>query len=169
MIPVAYLGSNNHPKPIKVYAQQKDGWCGVAALQYALAEQGVEVTQENLVKETGTTQSEGVDPKPLAATARKHGMQVHIIEGQSLKKTLELLKFYKDNDYSIIIDYLAGKSIDDGHYVVVLKILSDKLEVYDPSNQGSTKMINQDYLIDHWIDKNKNGEIIKRFALVIYG
>lgn len=159
---------NRIVKAIGEYKQQKDGWCGPASLQYALAEQGLEVDQADIAKETHTTISSGVDPKPLQEVAQKHGMSTYIIEGKPLEQTWNILKEYKKEGWSIIIDYLAGNSKDDGHYVVVNEIKDHMMYVFDPSNNGSIKTISKDYLKDHWADYKMNDQIIKRFALFIH-
>lgn len=154
-------------EPSNAYAQKEDGWCGPAVLSYALHEQGVEVPQEKLVKETHTTKGDGVDPYPLEECAQEHGMDTHVIRGGNPKDTIEILKFYIKNGWSVILDYLAGDSYEDGHYVLLRDVTNEGLRVFDPSNGGSEKALDRENFIEHWKDKDEEGDVLKYFALCL--
>lgn len=149
------------------YAQKEDGWCGPAVLSYALHKQGVEVPQEKLVKETHTTIRGGVDPYPLEECAQEHDMDTHVIRGGNPKDTIEILKFYVNNGWSVILDYLQGDSYKDGHYVLLLEVTKEGLKVFDPSNGGSEKVLDRDNFIEHWKDKDEDGEVFRYYALCL--
>lgn len=149
------------------FAQKKDGWCGPAALSYALNTQGVEVPQEQIVKETNTTVRAGVDPKPLEQAARFHGMETHILQGGDPEETLNQLQFYLEDGWTAILDYLAGDDFDDGHYVTLLEILPRGLKVFDPSSGGSIKTLQKENFIRHWKDKTKDGRVFRYYALLL--
>ena len=148
------------------YAQKEDGWCGPAALSYALSKQGKDIRQEVLVKKTGTTVSEGVDQSPLVKAVKDAGMETIVTQGRDAKETLDLLDSYVRNGWSVVLDYLQGDHMDDGHYVVLENVHKDSLEVFDPSNGGSMRTMEKKYFIDHWKDVGGDGKTLRHWALV---
>lgn len=154
----------------KDFAQQKDGWCGPAAMQWALHEQGKDVSQEVLARRSNTTVQEGLDQKPLEQLAKHYGMDTVVTQGKDAAPTLMLLDSYKKLGWSVILDYMAGDEVkEDGHYVVLLKVKNDAIEVFDPSNGGRIKEISKQYFIDHWKDIDENNKTLKYYALIIHG
>lgn len=150
------------------YAQKKDGWCGHAALAFALAEQGVEKEQEDIAHAMGETSTQGVDPKVLEETAKEYGMKVHTVSEGNPEKTLALLDNYKELGWSIILDYLAGDNMDeDGHYVVLLDVTSKGIRVFNPSNGGSEETRDTASFISHWKDATKSGKVFHTYALLL--
>ena len=150
------------------YAQKKDGWCGPAAMQYALAQQGKEVSQEVLARRSDTTVSGGVDQKPLEQLAKMYGADTVVSQGKDPKGTLILLQAYRNQGWSVILDYMAGDNVkEDGHYVVLEKVNNDTITVFDPSNGGSVKEMSKQYFIDHWKDIDEDGKTMRNDALMI--
>lgn len=146
------------------YAQKKDGWCGPASLSYALMKQGVDIPQEEIVKKTDTTVSEGVDPNPLVRYIRSLNMDIKVFDGESADETLENLVEFLYFGYSVIVDYLAGNSLEDGHYVVVEEIDDDYIEIWDPSG-GVHKNLDKFDFVKHWKDRTESGKLLKHWAL----
>lgn len=156
-----------HNAKMRLSPQKKDGWCGPAALSYALKEQGVLVSQDKLAKVTGTTVDYGVDPKPLKQAAERYGMDVSIKQFEDAEKGLQELKTHKKNGYSIIVDYIAGDNVEmDGHYVLFLDRIGDYIYLSDPS-YGKPRAITVDYFTSHWKDTTRSGKLFKRLALVM--
>lgn len=146
--------------------QKKDGWCGPAALSYALKELGITKTQEEIAKKSGTTTKNGVDPNALRDLAREYGLKVKTMSGGNPSNTLATLKKEKINGSSILLDYLMGDSMADGHYVVYEKSNNGKIQLKDPAT-GKEKIINQAYFISHWKDTLISGKPFKYWAMVL--
>lgn len=149
------------------FAQKKDGWCGPAALCYALHDQGVDVSQDELAKESGTTVSDGVDPYPLEKVAKAHGMETVVLRGGDPNQQLGTMSSYLDNGWSVILDYLQGESYEDGHYSVLLDVSRDSVRIFDPSNEGSEKTLDRENFIEHWKDMDDEGKTFKYYALIL--
>lgn len=149
-----------------ILAQKKDGWCGPAALSFALLKQGEYIPQETIVKETGTTITQGVDPNPLISFAKEKGYKTKIYSDGDPNTTLALLDVLVKKGESIIVDYLAGTSFEDGHYVVVQGVTDSKIKIFDPSS-GKNDEIPRKYFIKHWKDKTRSGKVFKYWAFSI--
>lgn len=145
------------------YAQQKDGWCGPAALSYALMKQGIEKSQEQIAKKTETTVEDGVDPHPLVRYVSSLDLQVRTFDGKNAEETLNDLTHFLYFDYSVIVDYLAGGP-EDGHYVVVEDIGKDTIQIWNPDG-GKHEELKRDYFISHWKDYTERGKVLKHWAL----
>lgn len=148
------------------YAQKKDGWCGPAALSFALHELGIEVSQEVLAKESGTTVDGGVDPNPLRKSAEKHGVTVEIINGENPDSTLKKISQEVKNGASVLVDYLVSGKEDGGHYVVFRGMKGNNIRIFDPSGGKKTEM-DKSYFIQNWRDKTENGKQMKNWAMVL--
>src|SRR3990167_1440018 len=113
------LYESSRGKKESKFAQQKDGWCGPAALSYAMAQQGLEIPQKTIAKTTGTTVKNGVDPKYLANEARRFGFLVETFSGEDPNQTIKKLDQALLDEKSAIVGYLEGEgTFNDGHYVV---------------------------------------------------
>lgn len=145
------------------YAQKKDGWCGPASLSYGLMKQGIEKSQEEIVKSTDTTVKDGVDPNPLIRYINSLKLETKVLEGEDADKTLEDMANFLYFDYSVIVDYLAGNSFEDGHYVVVEDIDDDDMYIWDPSGGKHTKLDRKEF-IKKWKDRTESGKLLKHWA-----
>lgn len=148
------------------YAQKKDGWCGPAALSYALHLVGIDVPQEALVKESGTTVGEGVDPSPLKKAAEKHKAKVEIVNGESTDETLIKLKHAIKDGAAVIVDYLVSGKEDGGHYVVLLDVKGNDIRLFDPSG-GKIDTMTREYFTKNWMDKTESGKQMKNWAMIL--
>ncbi len=149
------------------FAQQKDGWCGPAALSYAMAQQGLEVPQKTLAKTTGTTVKNGVDPKFLTDEARRFGFTVETHSGEDPEATIEKLDQALLDGKSVIVDYLEGTNINtDGHYVVFQGSTGGKVILWDPSKARNI-VLNKDKFIVQWKDKTIGGKVFRYWAMVL--
>jgi ABC-type bacteriocin/lantibiotic exporter with double-glycine peptidase domain len=148
---------------MNTYAQKKDGWCGPASLSYALMKQGIDISQEKIAKDTDTTVKDGVDPNPLIRYVNTLKLQTKVFEGKNADETLENITHFLYFGYSCIVDYLAGNSIDDGHYVVVEDIDGKDIRIWDPSG-GKHSTLSRDYFIKHWKDRTENEKLLHHWA-----
>ena len=149
----------------KQFAQKKDGWCGSAALAFALSKVGIDVTQEQMVKDTGTTK-DGCDPKDMIQAVKKHGGTVDIISGKEPKTTLSQLDEAVKEKKSVIVDYLVSGEKEGGHYVVFLGKSGNNVKIWNPSG-GKYDMLDKSYFIENWRDRTEEGKLMKNWAMVI--
>lgn len=143
--------------------QKKDGWCGPASLSYGLKKQGIDASQEEIARETKTTVADGVDPNPLVRFVDKLKLQTKVFTGKDPDQTLEDITHFLYFGYSCLVDYLAGDTKEDGHYVVVQDIDDRYITIWDPEG-GKQKELYRDDFIDHWKDYTSNGKVFKHWA-----
>jgi ABC-type bacteriocin/lantibiotic exporter with double-glycine peptidase domain len=146
-----------------IYEQKKDGWCGPASLSYALMKQGIDISQDEIAKKTETTVKDGVDPAPLIKFVNSLDLQTKVFNGDDADETLENMAHFLYFGYSCLVDYLAGNSIEDGHYVVVEEIEEDEIKIWNPSG-GKHEELKKDYFVKHWRDKTENGKPLRHWA-----
>jgi len=146
--------------------QKKDGWCGPAALSYALKKCGKQVSQEEIVKETGTTEESGTETWDLKKSVLKHGFVPQVLPSQEKDKTLEIIKFLTDTKIPVLIDYLDGNSMEDGHYAVINSVSGDDIHLFNPST-GEEK-ITKNWLFKRWKDVHSDGKVFKNWAMAIF-
>ncbi len=147
--------------------QKKDGWCGPTALQYALKDQGISMSQESLAKGMGATVENGADPKQIKTEAEKQGIQAQTIQGEDAQVTLTILDKAISEGKSVILDFLDGKDINnDGHYVLYQGRSNGKITVIDPQT-AKPRQLDEQYFIDQWKDTTIRGTIFKRWAMIL--
>lgn len=150
----------------KEYAQKKDGWCGPAALSFALSQVNIDVPQEQIAKDTKTSESKGVDPGPFIEAAKKYGAKVETISGRSQDKTLTTLIGAVKDGASVIVDYLVSGDEDGGHYVVFLGQHQGKIRIWNPSG-GKKDLLDKQYFVENWKDRTEGGKELENWAMVI--
>lgn len=149
------------------YAQKEDGWCGPAALGYAMAKIGVRVSQENIVNQTRTTNEEGVETDALEKGARSFGFKTAVIQGKLARETLDSIKRALKADKSVVIDFLDGKNIkEDGHYSVVEDVTDKNIKIWNPSGGKIQSLLTKDF-IKRWRDEHTNGEVFHNWAMIL--
>lgn len=145
--------------------QQKDGWCGPAALSFALLRQGKYCTQEEIAKSTGTTESKGVDPAPLTSYVKSKGFTPKDIKESEPNKRLNVMDHFVKQGKSVVVDYLADGDYESGHYVVFQGLQGNKVSFWDPES-GKIETMNTKEFIKDWKDKTEGGRVFKYWALV---
>ncbi len=143
--------------------QQKDGWCGPAALSYVLSKYGKDISQEEIAK--GITDKEGTEPWDMEAGARKYGLNPSVLSDDK-DESFVFIEFLTDSGIPVIIDYLDGTKMSDGHYAVVDKVKGDRITIFNPSKGEET--ISKDFLFTHWKDKTAKGKIFKNWAMAVF-
>ena len=146
--------------------QKEDGWCGPAALSYVFKKYGKQVSQEEIVKETDTTEESGTETWDLKKSVIKHGFIPHVLPSQEKDKTFEIIKFLVSTKIPVLIDYLDGNSPEDGHYAVIDTISGDDVMLFNPSIGKET--ITKDWLFKRWKDYHSNGKVFKNWAMAIF-
>lgn len=155
------------PTEIKQLKQKTNYTCGPASLRYVFHKHGVELTEEKISKEAGATAKHGIDPNELVRYAHEKGFKAESLSHPDGKKFLSMLNFLSNSGISVIVDYLAGNTLDDGHYVVFLGFSKGKVKIWNPSG-GNEEMLSKDYFLSHWKDTNKANKLFKNLAVLIY-
>lgn len=151
----------------KKFQQKKDGWCGPAALAYAFAQQGFQITQDKLAKLTKTTVKNGVDPKYLTKEARRFGFNVETFSGGDPNETISKMDQALLDGKSAIVDYLEGDDIDnDGHYVVFQGSTGNRVILWDPSKARNI-VLDKDAFVSQWKDKTIAGKVFKYWSMIL--
>lgn len=149
------------------YKQKKDGWCGPSALSYAMHLMGIEVPQEQLVRETGTTVKDGVDPKYLVDEARRFGFNTSTSFGEDPYETLKKMNTAALDGKAVLIDYLDGNNLKtDGHYAVFLGLTGNSVIIWNP-NLGKEEAIDINDFISRWKDLTIGGKLFKYWSLIL--
>lgn len=149
------------------FAQQKDGWCGPASLQYALRKMGKVMSQRTLAKKLKTTVSGGTDPKDIKKVVVKMGFKAKVHQGKNPRKTLASLDKNVKKGGTSIVDYLAGKDINnDGHYSVLEKADKKKVSLWDPS-PGKKRSVGTKKFVKSWKDTTTGGKVFTKWGIEI--
>lgn len=149
------------------FAQQKDGWCGPASLQYALNKLGEKISQKKLAKMVKATVSGGTDPKDIKKMLEKMGYITKEHKEKSPGKTLKALNKTVKKGGTALVDYLAGGNIKtDGHYSVLEKATKKKVSLWDPS-PGKKTTIPTKKFIKNWKDTTTGGKIFTKWGIEI--
>ena len=146
--------------------QQKDGWCGQTSLTYVAKAHGIPLTQKKAAKATGTTTRYGVDPKNLVKGAKSLGFSVTTIANKPSTETLRKIRNALLQKKSVIVDYLAGNKLSDGHYSVVKKVTDTAIHLWDPEH-GKTRAVPKQDFIARWKDISGNGGVFSRWAAIL--
>ena len=148
-----------------ILKQQRDGWCGPAALSFALLKLGKKVSQEQIAKDLHVGKN-GIDPKPLVDYIKSHGFTAKEFSDKDPKETINVLSGLVKRGHAVLVDYLAGNTNEDGHYVVFQGKQGNKILVWDPQ-YGENKPLSQDYFISHWKDFTSHDTMFKNWAVSI--
>lgn len=141
--------------------------CGPAALRYVFAKSDLKLSEETIAKESGANPKNGIDPKDMARYAKRNGFHAETITHPDPEKYLSMLDFLVKTGMSVIVDYLAGNTEDDGHYVVFLGLSKGKIKIWNPSG-GNEQLLDKEYFVKHWRDKTKNDQPFKNLAILIH-
>jgi predicted double-glycine peptidase len=149
--------------------------CGAKALQVIMAYYGVDVREDELIKELECDR-DGTPVKNMIAAAGKRGFQVVAQCGFSL----EAVKQYVDKNHPVIVLVQAWaerymtledwrEDNDDGHYVIVIGYHGYAIVFEDPSSFRRTWMTEEEF-IARWHDVDpRTQEKFDRFAMVLLG
>lgn len=149
--------------------------CGAKALQVVLAYYGVDIREDELMKEL-KCDINGTPVKNIIALAEQKGFQVMAKCGVSL----DAVKQYVDEKHPVIVLVQAWadrymtledwkKENKHGHYVIIVGY-NDKIIVFeDPASFHRTWMT-EDEFIARWHDVDpRTQESLDRFAMVLLG
>jgi predicted double-glycine peptidase len=149
--------------------------CGAKALQIVMAYYGIDVREDELIKELECDRY-GVPVNNLIAAAEENGFQVVAQCGTSL----ETVKQYVDENQPVIVlvqawaeRYMAledwKEDNDDGHYVIVIGHHGYIIVFEDPASFRRTWMTEEEF-IARWHDVDpRTQEKLDHFAMVLLG
>lgn len=149
--------------------------CGSKALQLVMEYYGVEMREDELMRELGTGK-DGTNYVNMIKVAEKNGFKVFASNGVSL----EQLKQFVDQGYPVIVIVQAWadrymtledwkSSFDNGHYAVVIGYQDHIIIFEDPSSIHRTWMSEEEFLT-RWHDIDLNTyERVDHFAMVLMG
>lgn len=142
----------------------------------ALATLGIEVTQEEMAQTAPYDPEWGTDHESMLRGARAFVLGAYETIGKGLD---ELGKLAEKN--AVILNFMdtelgteprhgAGNG-QDGHYVVLDKIIDNDVWVMDPNpilpGYGGLRKIERAWLERHFWDIDRGNKVVERWALVI--
>jgi ABC-type bacteriocin/lantibiotic exporter with double-glycine peptidase domain len=135
--------------------QERDGWCGPAALQLITREHGLTYSQSELATLMGTTEEFGTSHYQMFCGAIKLGLQPTQVLGQPIETIAKALP-----DFHVIVNWMTGTNeTDDGHYDYLRKIEDGK--VYLTADTMTIEEFNS-----KWYDI-EDGKRIERWAMIV--
>jgi len=150
--------------------KEKYGYCGPACIQISLSALGIQVDQDTLAEIGGFTTHWGVDHHGLKRMADKYAFGFPVL-GESLDVLGQISINYPVTLNIMDLDEKNPNIYEDGHYVVLFGVDSKGVYYLDPSSDQTSEPIKkpraefEDML---WWDIDKNGVIIKKWALAIF-
>jgi len=149
--------------------------CGAKALQLVMAYYGVDIREDELIKELKIDRH-GVPVKNMVAVAEQHGFKVAAGNGVSL----ETVKGYVDQDRPVIVLVQAWaerymtledwrQDYENGHYVIVIGHQDGIIVFEDPASFRRTWLTEEEFLA-RWHDLDpRTNEKHERFAMALFG
>lgn len=132
--------------------QKKDGWCGPAVIQMALASGGTRIPQKKIAKQVfqpwwGTTQ------QSIYAYLSQYFKRLGFKEGAYLRN----VKYHLNKKHLVIVnwwyDYENPKDAD-GHYTLIVKVDSQRRKVHlaDPAEGNGFWSLTTNDFNKRWYD-----------------
>lgn len=141
--------------------------CGPASLKMVFDYYGIEKSEEEIAKITGTTDDLGTDDKGIKKAAESLGLKVEIKNESSF----ENIQDYLNKKIPVIVNWFTRGRIDyddsqipDGHYSVVIGLDDEFIYLQDPEI-GKLRKIERNDFMKVWFDFK--GEYIKPDELTI--
>jgi predicted double-glycine peptidase len=149
--------------------------CGAKALQTVMAYYGVDIREDELIKELGTGRDGTLVDKMISVTEAR-GFFVEARESWSLME----VKRYIDEGHPVIVLLLAWadrymtlkdwrNDYDDGHYAILIGHAKGVLLFEDPASFRRTWLREYEFLARwHDLDSDRNRKYV-RFGMVLLG
>jgi len=160
---------------LRIGRQTFDFDCGAKALQIVMEYYGVEMREDELLKELKTDES-GTSYLNMIALAENKGFQVLAAHGVSLAE----LKSFIDQGYPVIVILQAWadrymtledwrSSFEHGHYAIVVDYQDHIIVFEDPASIRRTWLSEREFLA-RWHDiVPRTQEKLRHFAMVLMG
>lgn len=149
--------------------------CGAKALQIVFRYYGINICEDDMIKELGSDKNE-TSVKNMITMAEKNGSQVVAKCGTSLRTA----KRYVDDGYPVIVllQAWAERSMtlkdwrednDDGHYAIPIGYHNNILVFEDPSSIRRTWLRKSEFLARRHDVDPRTGKKYDRFSMVLKG
>ena len=147
--------------------KEKYGYCGPACMQMAFSALGIKTDQDTLAEIGGFTEW-GIDHVGLKRIADRYAFGFQIC-GQSLDVLARITTKYTAVLNIMDLDEVNPNVNEDGHYVVSYLIDSSDVYFLDPSTDQTSKprKMSRKEFNDIWWDIDKDGKIIREWALIV--
>lgn len=162
-------------KPYIYQEREVLGWCGPAALSMAFESVGVTTAQIDLAQIAPYDPDWGTDHASMLRGARAFVLGSYEVMGKNLdelgnlaEKNAVILNFM-DTELGTEPVHGAGNG-QDGHYVLLEKIIEDDVWVMDPNPiefEGGLRRVKRDWFERHFWDIDRGNVVVERWALVI--
>lgn len=138
-------------KEAQVYAyQQRTQWtCSAACLKAVMNHWGLSVPELYVVQAVGAQPGRGAETDQIAAAARQFGFAAFEYSFKSLDQAKVLL----DQDIPIICDIQSFNNPGKGHYVVLVSIDDQRVQLMDPNTRGNWRIISRAEMNARWWDR----------------
>jgi ABC-type bacteriocin/lantibiotic exporter with double-glycine peptidase domain len=149
--------------------------CGVKALQLVMAYYGIEIREDELIRDL-KSDNDGTSVENMVGVAKENGFEVIVRS----RVSLETVKQYVEKDIPVIVLLQAWAErymtledwktdYDDGHYAIVIGYQDHIVIFEDPSSFRRTWLTEEEF-IARWHDMNpRTGEKYDQFAMVLLG
>jgi ABC-type bacteriocin/lantibiotic exporter with double-glycine peptidase domain len=160
---------------LRIGRQTFDFDCGAKALQIVMEYYGVEMREDELLKELKADKN-GTDYTNMIALAEKKGFQVFASDGVSLDE----LRSFLGQGYPVIVILQAWAdrymsledwklTFDQGHYAVIVDYQEHVIVFEDPASIRRTWLLDEEFLA-RWHDIDpKTHKKVEHFAMVLKG
>ncbi len=149
--------------------------CGAKALQLVMAYYGIDIREDELIKNIQCNK-DGTSVKKMISFAKTHGFEVIADRGFSVDQIREfvdqnrpvivLVQAWAER-YMTLEDWRNDK--DDGHYVIVIGHSGPIMIFEDPGSFRKTWLTEEEFNA-RWHDVDlETGELLEHFALILMG
>jgi predicted double-glycine peptidase len=136
--------------------QSLDYTCGASTVQAILYYYGFDYREDQLVNILRTNPKDGTKPSEIIALCRRLGLNVRQQHKMTIKHVIKC--FHRK--IPILVLFQAwdhdDHCWDNGHYSIIIGIISDKLIFEDPSLIGRG-YVTIDKFLGRWYDRDTNG------------
>lgn len=144
---------------------QETGNCGPASLKIVLSFFGINKSEKELVKLTGSNKKNGTNAQSIVKAVKKLGLKAFIKDFSDFK---DIKKYILKEKIPIIVNWFSK---DDGHFSVVVDIDSENIYLQDPEI-GTLRAIELKLFKRIWFDfsgdylKSKNDITLRRIIVI---
>lgn len=140
--------------------------CSAACLKAVLAHWGHDIP-ESVCAEVIGVGKHGAEVTDISSAARRMGMNAADIKFRSFGEARKFL----DADIPIIADFQSWNHPGQGHYVVIVSVDGDRVEIMDPNTPGNWRSLSLKEVEERWwdypMDGGKNAAPIKMWGVVV--
>lgn len=163
------VGTRKQSAEVPAVEQQLNSSCGPAALKAVFESFGYGTkTEKTLRQETNSSADKGTLPTALAEVAYKNGLTVESFGEMDLYQLSKVTSEGKPVIVCMQSTMDPPDGWDNGHYIVVKRLVDDKVYYMDPA-VGEERFLSHNQFLRRWHDKDGNGKKYVHFGLVLKG